>query len=62
MNLWKIKRRLEQEMRGIKYLMSGNTGRTAIRVTNIIYEATRVAYNPLYLIEIGRRQLIKNLI
>ena len=58
---WKAKRRLRNEMRGIKYLMSGKSSQQMIRLTSVIYETSRVFYNPFYLLEIARRQLIKNL-
>lgn len=58
---WKAKRRLRNEMRGIKYVMSGKSSQQMIRLTSVIYETSRVFYNPFYLLEIARRQLIKNL-
>ena len=58
---WKAKRRLRNEMRGIKYVMSGKSSQKMIRLTSVIYETSRVFYNPFYLLEIARRQLIKNL-
>ena len=58
---WKAKRRLRNEMRGIKYLMNGKTTQRVIKVSKILYETSRVFYNPFYLLEIARRQLIKNM-
>lgn len=62
MNLWKIKRRLEQEMRGVRVILGQRQTQKILRLTNIAYEVTRIAYNPFYLIEIGRRQLISYII
>ena len=63
MNMFfRSKRRLKQEIKGIKYLMSGKKTLKVIKTTYILYQVSKVCYNPFYLICIGTNLIKKNLI
>tara|TARA_R110000803_G_scaffold196384_2_gene259682 strand:+ start:470 stop:646 length:177 start_codon:yes stop_codon:yes gene_type:complete len=51
-DLWIWKRRIKEELRGIKYLI-GDKGMTTLKTARLAYEISRVVYNPFYLIEIA---------
>jgi len=51
MNMFfRSKRRLKQEIKGIKYLMSGRKTKKIITATYVAYQITKIVYNPFYLI------------
>ena len=57
----KAKRRLKQEWKGLKYIFSSEEGKQVIRVSYILYETSRVIYNPWRLLDIFVfRKLIKS--
>ena len=57
---YRAKRRLKQEFRGLKYLMSGEKTQTALKSASVVYEAIKIIYNPFYILDLSRR-LILNL-
>ena len=57
---WKAKRRLRNEFKGLKYLMSGEKTQTALKSASVVYEAIKIMYNPFYVLDLSRR-LILNL-
>ena len=57
---WKAKRRLRNEFKGLKYLMSGKKTQQAIKSASVVYEVVKVMYNPFYFLDLSRR-LILNL-
>ena len=57
---YRAKRRLKQEVRGIKYIMSGDRTQKALKSASVVYEAVKIIYNPFYIIDLSRR-LILNL-
>jgi len=58
---FRLKRRLKQEWRGLKYIFSSEEGKQVIKVSYVVYETTRVIYNPWRLIDIlFFRKLLKN--
>ena len=57
---YRAKRRLKQEFRGIKYLMSGEKTQKALKSASVVYEVVKVMYNPFYFLDLSRR-LILNL-
>ena len=57
---WKAKRRLRNEFKGLKYLMSGEKTQTALKSASVVYEAVKIMYNPFYVLDLSRR-LILNL-
>ena len=48
----RAKRRLKQEWKGLKYIFSSEEGKQVIKVSYVVYETTRVLYNPWRLIDI----------
>ena len=57
MNIFfRAKRRARQEWRGVKSIATQY--RPQIRLANIIYEATKIIYNPWYLLDIAVKNII----
>lgn len=56
---FRSKRRLKQEIKGIKYLMSGKKTKKIITATYIAYQVSKIVYNPFYLICIATNVLKK---
>ncbi len=58
----KAKRRLKQEWKGLKYIFRSEEGKKIIRASYLVYQASRVIYNPWHLLDIiFANKLIKNL-
>ena len=57
---YRTKRRLRNEFKGLRYLMSGEKTQKAIKSASVVYEVVKVIYNPFYFLDLSRR-LILNL-
>ena len=53
------KRRLKQEIKGVRYLLSGRKTKKIITATYVAYQISKVCYNPFYLICLATN-VIKN--
>jgi len=63
MNMFfRSKRRLKQEIKGIRYLMSGRKTKKIITATYIAYQVSKIVYNPFYIICLATNVIKKNLI
>lgn len=59
--IFRLKRRLKEEWKGIKYIFSSEEGQQILRTSYIIYETSRVIYNPFRLLDIFVfRKLLKS--
>ena len=59
---WRAKRRLRQEVKGLKLLIRTRTGRKVIKISLLTYDISRLIYNPFYLIDIVKRTALNNLL
>lgn len=61
---FRAKRRLKSEWRGLKSLLRKKSTKRLLKVSYVLYEVSRVIYNPfriLDLIFINQNKLLKNL-
>lgn len=54
---WRAKRRLRQEIKGLKYIIGRPSSKKIIKLSYVSYEVSRIIYNPWYLLEILRRNI-----
>ena len=59
---WRTKRRLRQEVKGLKYVIGTRRSIKIIKLSFVAYQAARICYNPWYLIDLAKKQILKNLI
>ena len=62
MNMYWLKRRIRSEIAGLKYVIGNKKSKKIIKLTYVVYQVSRVCYNPFYLIQISKGLILKNLI
>jgi hypothetical protein len=62
MLFFRARRRLRQEIKGLKYVIGARRSMKIIKFSFVAYQVSRVLYNPFYLIEIAKKEILKNLI
>jgi hypothetical protein len=55
---WKAKRRLRNEIAGLKYVIGKPRSKRIITLSYVTYEISKTIYNPWYLLEIARRSIM----
>lgn len=55
---WRAKRRLRQEVKGLKYVIGQAQSKRIIKLSYVTYEVSKIVYNPWYLLEIARRNIM----
>lgn len=59
---WRGKRRLRQEVKGLKYVIGARRSMKIIKFSFVAYQVTKICYNPWYLLDLAKKQILKNLI
>ena len=62
MNLYWWKRRIRQEVAGLKYVIGNEKSKKIIKLSFVAYQVSRVIYNPYYLLDLSKGYIFKNLI
>ena len=62
MNFYWLRRRLRQEVKGLKYVLGNEKSKEIIKLSYVAYQVSRVIYNPYYLATLAHRHILKNLI
>ena len=55
---WRAKRRIRQEVKGLKYVIGQAQSQRIIKLSYVTYEVSKIVYNPWYLLEIARRNIM----
>ena len=58
----RARRRLRNEIKGLKYIIGYRRSRKIIKLSFVAYHVGKVFYNPWYLIDIAKKEILKNLI
>ena len=62
MNFYWLRRRLRQEVKGLKYVLGNEKSKEIIKLSYVAYQVSRVIYNPYYLLDLSKGYIFKNLI
>ena len=62
MNFYWLRRRLRQEVKGLKYVLGNEKSKEIIKLSYVAYQVSRVIYNPYYLATLAHNHIFKNLI
>ena len=58
----RARRRLRNEIKGLKYIIGCQRSRKIIKLSFVAYHVSKICYNPWYLLEIAKKEILKNLI
>tara|TARA_R110000737_G_scaffold333351_2_gene350965 strand:+ start:462 stop:647 length:186 start_codon:yes stop_codon:yes gene_type:complete len=58
MNLFWLRRRLRSEIQGLKYVLGNEKSKEIIKLSYVVYETVRIIYNPWYMLNIAKRNII----
>ena len=58
MNMYWLRRRLRQEIQGLKYVIGNEKSKEIIKLSYVVYETVRIIYNPWYMLNIAKRNII----
>ena len=53
-----LRRRLRSEIAGLKYVIGNDKSKKIIKLSYVAYQVSRVFYNPWYMFEIAKRNII----
>ena len=62
MNLFWLRRRIRQEVVGLKCVIGNEKSKKIIKLSYVAYQVSRVCYNPWYLASLAHNHILKNLI
>ena len=62
MNFYWLRRRIRQEVVGLKCVIGNEKSKKIIKLSYVAYQVSRVIYNPYYLLDLSKGFIFKNLI